>query len=129
MFVKFKSYQSSQYEVLSGVPQGSVLGPLLFVSMVNDVGVVLKASELLMLADDLKLFLSVSCRETCDRLQTYLAAVAEWCEQSNLSLDILKCATMCTAKCKEPIVFDYAIETVALQRVTEVADFGFKFNL
>ena len=46
----------SSWQVTSGIPQGSVIGPLLFVIFINDLPEVIKSSELFLFADDMKLF-------------------------------------------------------------------------
>ena len=56
---------SSWVEVLSGVPQGSVLGPILFVCYVNDMPDLI-ASFIYMYADDTKLFASTGVRRSCN---------------------------------------------------------------
>ena len=63
-------------EVASGVPQGSVLGPLLFLIYVNDLPDAIK-SEAKLFADDTKLYRSVSSSEDAAFLQSDLGALAE----------------------------------------------------
>ena len=58
-FVRASGWISNPIKVNSGVPQGSHLGPLLFVLFMNDVPDVLNYSNCLMFADDPKLFCSV----------------------------------------------------------------------
>ena len=54
---------SSWQEVTSGIPQGSVIGPLLFVIFINDLPEVIKSSELFLFADDMKLFHAIYTKE------------------------------------------------------------------
>ena len=54
-FVRVDNISSKVLEVTSGVPQGSLLGPLLFCIFINDLPEVLKFSEPYIFADDLKL--------------------------------------------------------------------------
>ncbi len=56
--VKIKNVQSKRAEVLSGVPQGSVLGPLLFIIYINDIVDDLKCNTFLY-ADDMKIFTEI----------------------------------------------------------------------
>ena len=64
-------------KVTSGVPQGSVLGPLLFLIYVNDLDVGLN-SEIAKFADDTKLGGSSLSVESCSTLQGDLNGIFQW---------------------------------------------------
>ena len=77
-------------EVVSGVPQGSVLGPLLFLVYVNDLprGV---RSSLTMFADDTKLYSSVSTPQHVCALQADLDELSRWSDTWQLPFNQGKC--------------------------------------
>ena len=86
--------QSSDWtNVSSGVPQGSVLGPLLFLIYVNDVGSGLCSSTRLF-ADDCTLYREVTSPRDCEQLQEDLNAVYRWTQIWQLSLNQSKCKVM-----------------------------------
>jgi hypothetical protein len=82
--------------VISGVPQGSVLGPLLFVLFIDDIGIICSSDVTHQLfADDLKLYTSVvsgSISSVSSNLQESLDKLCVWCNTWQLSVNISKCS-------------------------------------
>jgi len=68
---------SEWIKVKSGVPQGSVLGPLLFLIYLNDIDDSVCA-KLLKFADDTKVFSLVSTKNDIDRLQIDFINLGKW---------------------------------------------------
>ena len=78
-YVSIGQSSSTTLPVLSGVPQGSVLGPLLFLIFVNDLPTTLSFSKVLLFADDAKCIMPISSLQDCIHLQSDLSRVSEWC--------------------------------------------------
>jgi Reverse transcriptase (RNA-dependent DNA polymerase) len=87
-YVNYNNVNSAQKYITTGVPQGSILGPLLFILYVNDIvnsSVILK---FLMFADDTNLFCSSKIlSDLIDILNTELHNVSEWFLANKLSLN------------------------------------------
>ena len=81
---------SSWSTVSSGVPQGSVLGPLLFLVYVNDIPSSVD-STILLFADDAKLYRSIRCEADYLQLQHDIAILYEWSKTWLLNFNISKC--------------------------------------
>ena len=79
--------------VLSGVPQGSVLGPVLFLCYVNDMPETV-SFFIYMYADDTKIGRAVSNIEDNRRLQADLDRVQEWSDKWQLRFNSSKCKVM-----------------------------------
>ena len=81
---------SDSQPVTSGVPQGTVLGPLLFLCFVNDIpGIV--SSTVRLYADDVLLYRVVNSTEDCNRLQHDLNALYKWAETWKMLFNTTKC--------------------------------------
>ena len=84
--------EGSQWgEVLSGIPQGSVLGPLLFVCFVNDLPDDVKSATFLF-ADDTKIFAKVP--DESRTLQADLDRLQQWSDSWQLKFNAEKCKVM-----------------------------------
>ena len=92
-FVQINNAKSAYRSVTSGVPQGSVLGPLLFLIYINDLPQVIHTSDMYLFADDTKLILDVTENHP-DTLQADLDATLLWCQTWKLKLNTEKCTTM-----------------------------------
>ena len=79
--------------VLSGIPQGSVLGPLLFICFVNDMPNVVH-SHIQMFADDTKLYCEVNNMQNAHDLQKDLTALESWTATWQFNFNAEKCKVM-----------------------------------
>ena len=83
--------RSSRKVVKHGIPQGSCLGPLLFILYVNDFAQCLVKSSPNMYADDTSVTCSAKDIDTlCDDLRTELTNISKWMRQNKLSLNANK---------------------------------------
>ena len=85
------NYRSRNHNVTCGVPQGSVLGPLLFLVYINDLNTVLNFSGHYLYADDTVLF-STGVNQVVieNRLQAELNKFESWCKCNKLTVNIKK---------------------------------------
>ena len=95
---------SSSTEVLSGVPQGSILGPLLFLIYINGITDVELApgSRLVLYADDVLIYSAVSCLSDYQLLQGDIDAICDWSTVQHLTLNPQKCKFMTISRKKGP---------------------------
>ena len=87
--------------VHSGIPQGSVLGPLLFVIYINDLPVNIK-SHLFMFADDTKVFRQIKNENDHKQLQEDLTEMEDWSNKWLLRFHPEKCKVMNVSRKKSP---------------------------
>ena len=88
--------QSSDYqEIKCGVPQGSILGPLLFLIYINDINKVSSGCQCKMYADHTVFYFSHSnCRTAYNQVQCDLNHLGTWCEENQLTINIRKTKSM-----------------------------------
>ena len=72
--------------VLSGVPKGSVLGPLLFILFINDLEQVVDSSRVSFFADDTRVSKQIGCFKDCQLLQEDIYKILDWSRSNNMKL-------------------------------------------
>ena len=120
--------RSSQWSsVSSGVPQGSILGPMLFLIYANDISDNI-SSQTRMFADDCTLFRKIKCRDDCIQLQRDLTKIHQWSQTWQLKLNISKCKSLCVSNKKTPPHHVYSLNNHALEWVDEFRYLGVHIN-
>ena len=72
--------------VISGVPQGTVLGPILFLIYINDLELAIQDSSTSSFADDTRIFCEIQLTEDTEILQSDLNNVIDWSTANNMEL-------------------------------------------
>ena len=87
--------RSADEDVLSGVPQGTVLGPLLFLIHINDLPEVIDPrTKCRLFADDCLLYRSIETSQDQVELQNDLAKLETWAENWGMRFNAKKCYVM-----------------------------------
>ncbi len=89
--VRHRGVKSNRKEVVCGVPQGSILGPLLFIIYINDLSEYLTECDVSLYADDTALFSSsISQIDLMMKLKMELSTISEWLKLNKLTLNVNK---------------------------------------
>lgn len=123
LYVVSNNIESRTFFASSGVPQGSNLGPLLFLIFINDI-ISTVDCNILLFADDLKIFMNVSDETDCVKLQENVDRLYVWSSINKLSFNINKCCVMSYTRKKTLTSFNYLMNNEPLKRVEEVLDLG-----
>ena len=105
--VVLDNHMSDEVKVLSGVPQGSILGPLLFVLFINDIYANIDANTNIELyADDTKIWRQIDSNHDCEILQNDINLLYKRATDNKMKFHPGKCKVL-TVKKKEQ---DFQIE-------------------
>ena len=118
---------SDSLPVLSGVPQGSVFGPLLFLTYINDVTDIelTNDSHLNLFADDILMHKVVSTEANISNLQRDLSQLNMWVNANLLTLNPSKCKSMIISRKRNPIKSaPLTLDGIPLEQVTVFKYFG-----
>ena len=119
---------STPVAVGSGVPQGSHLGPLLFILFINDLKGVFRNCRFLMYADDLKIFRTIGSGHDAVLLQEDLSRFERWCTANRMVLNTAKCVLMRAHRSVQGIMSSYTLCNAPLIEVDDVTDLGVKIS-
>ena len=108
---------SQDSQVKSGVPQGTVLGPLMFLLYINDIGAH-TGSSIRLFADDCLLYRVIQDANDAQALQNDLAQMCSWATDWQMLFNADKCSVLTITHRQSPLKFDYTIGGKQLQHVT-----------
>jgi len=114
---------SSPCNVLSGVPQGSVLGPLLFIIYINDLPASI-SSKIRLYADDVILYRAILSNEDAIILQNDLNKLVGWAATWLMSLNLDKCEHLTITNKKHPLSITYMIMDHPIRKVISAKYLG-----
>ena len=102
--------------VTSRVPQGSLLGPLLFIIFINNLPDVAICDVFTSLyADDTKVYRNINTIEDCMSMQKTLTNMDTWTQHNNIRFDASKCKALAITRKKSPLNFIYKLGNVELE--------------
>ena len=100
---------SDSIPVISGVPQGTVLGPLLFLLFIDDLPDSVQSNTWLF-ADDCILYRRIKNQRDCDILLGDLDKLASWEKKWVMSFHPDKCITIRVSRSRNPVVREYSLK-------------------
>ena len=114
--VVIEGQHSSWVDVISGVPQGTVLGPLLFLIYINDISTVVN-SEIRLFADDCILYRQIQSSTDVNILQEDINSLLRWANKWQMKFNVSKCCILPITRCKQPHSFTYKLGNDAISTV------------
>ena len=115
---------SRELPVTSGVPQGSLLGPILILLFVDHLPNTVKTSRVAYYADGTKIFKSIDDIKDCNALQSDISDLVSWSESSAIISDQPKCKNQCITSKKSFAQPTYIINETHLESCDTEKDLG-----
>ena len=129
--VRIDQHESERSNVKSGVPQGTILGPLLFILYVNDLLTMMPDSTTFSYADDTAVLAEgTTWKDVECNMNDYLDKIDDWLALNRLSLNVKKTVYITFGNyCDSvPKDIDIRIKNYVLQRVEECKYLGINFD-
>ena len=114
--VVLEGAKSEAVPVISGVPQGTVLGPTLFLLYINDLPLLVSSSTTILFADDCILYREIDSPADAKLLQHDLDALQNWERTWLMSFNPKKCSVMSFRPCRTSHNIEYTIHETVLTR-------------
>jgi type II secretory pathway component PulJ len=122
--VVLENTASDKIPVTSGVPQDTVLGPILFLIYINDLPEYFKHSNIRLFADDSIIYRKIQSRKDCLDLQDDLEAAAKWEKDWLMAFHPDKCNPLSITTKRKPEHFYYNLHSHILESVDSAKYLG-----
>ena len=109
--------------MVAGVPQGTVLGPLLFLLHINDLPSVV-SSKVRLFADDCLIYRNIKNKEDQIALQKDLILLENWGNTWGMRFNAAKCNIILVSRTRDPILFNYSLTGQVLEEVMDAKYLG-----
>ena len=121
--VVLEGEESDSCPVMSGVPQGSVLGPCLFLLYINDMPDMI-GSNIRLFADDTIMYLTITNQSDCNYLQADLTKLETWESEWLMAFNPDKCEVIRITNKKKPTLFKYKLHGISLKETDSAKYLG-----
>ena len=119
-YVDYKSARSPTKSIITGVPQGSILGPLLFLIYINDLPLVSQIFDMIMYADDTTLYCNINRNISDQDINAELKKVSDWLCSNKLSLNVKKTKYMVFYTAHRKVTYPIlTLNNIEIERVTQ----------
>ena len=115
--------ESEYVSVLSGVPQGTVLGPVMFLPYINDINNNV-SSSLRLFADDCIIYRTIKSEQDHLQLQQDLHTVNEWSQRWQMCFNISKCVVLRCHRILSPSLFTYTLNEQSISCIDQHSYLG-----
>ena len=124
-FVTINGKDSSKKEIKYGVPQGSILGPLLFVIYINDIPEIFKFAKFILYADDANIIVTgKDMTEISSQVEELCRVLLKWVDSNGLALNLKKTTYMIFSRRRIDSNFNLLIANTHIQRKSEARFLG-----
>ena len=115
--------KSTSKPVISGVPQGTVLGPILFLIHINDISENI-SSNIRLFADDCVCYREINTENDCKELQKDIDKLGKWATTWGMRFQPVKCNMMTLSRKKKNVTFNYTLKNTTLEFLTSIKYLG-----
>jgi len=122
-YVVLEGKNSHSIQVLSGVPQGTVLAPLLFLLYISDLPACIN-SKVKLYADDVLLYSYIYSVSDCIVLQHDLDKLSEWACTWFMEFNLKKCEHLRISNKQYPIIYSYLLDNSIIAEVPHTKYLG-----
>ena len=125
--VSVNGQKSDWTDVISGVPQGSVLGPTLFLIYINDIAENL-TSTVRLFADDSVIYRDIKNITDVEKLQKDLETVFTWAKTWQMKFNASKCQHLTITRKRKPLQTQYSVDGNQIDKVHAAKYLGVTFT-